>query len=154
MAGKGKAAAAAEGGDAAPKVNRRGELAIELGGVKYNLRPSFAAIEAIEEKVAPLDALVTELHNGRVSVAHMAVMTAELMKAHGTANPDDPLIHDYKGANPRKLAELIYEAGAMRARLVLGIIAVGALSGGYTAQGEAKPAAEKKGETPGAGSSD
>jgi hypothetical protein len=129
---------------AAKKVNRRGELTLDLGGASYGLRPSFDAIEAIESKVQPLETLVAELNEGRVRAAELGIIAAELMRAYGAAHPDDPLKHDYQGANPRKLAELIYDAGIPRVRMVLFVILAGALTGGYDAKGEAKPATENK----------
>lgn len=151
---KGAAADAAPEGDAAPTVNRFGELGLVLGGVRYGLRPSFGAIEAIEEKVRPLDSLARDMHEGQVSVAEMGIVTAELMRAYGEAHPKDPLILDYTGANPRKLAELIYERGASSVRVALFVIITMALTGGFDAKGEARPATGTKEETPDAGSSD
>ncbi|HEY0116289.1 MAG TPA: GTA-gp10 family protein [Allosphingosinicella sp.] len=135
------------------QVNRRGELTLNLGGATYGLRPSFEAIEAIESKVRPLDVLVETLNQGRVPLAELGIITAELMRGYGASHPDDPMIATYRGSNPEKLARLIYEEGVPTVRIVLLVILAGALTGGYDAAGEVKATGTTK-ATPAAGSSE
>ncbi|MFQ5347370.1 MAG: GTA-gp10 family protein [Rhodothalassiaceae bacterium] len=52
----------------------RGEVALELGGRSHVLRPSFAALLAIESEVAPLLVLAQEAAEGRVRVEAMATV--------------------------------------------------------------------------------
>jgi hypothetical protein len=135
-------------------VDRRGQLEIELEGVSYGLRPSFEAIEAIEAKCRPLGDLVELLNRERLPVAEMGLITAELMRAYGEAHPNDANIATYRAANPKTIARHIYDGGVTKARLLLFLICFGAYTGGYTASGEAKPAAGTKTSTTDAGSSE
>jgi len=50
----------------------RGEAALELGGERLVLRPSFAALVAAEEELGPLFALVERAADGKLSLAEMA----------------------------------------------------------------------------------
>jgi hypothetical protein len=50
----------------------RGEAALELGGERFVLRPSFAALVAAEEELGPLFSLVERAADGRLSLAEMA----------------------------------------------------------------------------------
>jgi len=50
----------------------RGEAALELGGERLFLRPSFAALVAAEEELGPLFALVERAADGKLSLAEMA----------------------------------------------------------------------------------
>jgi hypothetical protein len=134
----------------ASPVDRRGQIQIELEGVAYGLRPSFAAIEVIEAQCRPLGELVAALNDHRLPIREMGIITAELMRAFGEAHPNDPNISTYRGAQARKLAELIYDEGTAKARVILFIVLAEAMGGGFTASGEAKPATETK-ATPGAG---
>jgi hypothetical protein len=126
------------------KLDERGQLSIYLDA-EYVLRPSVEAIIAIERQTAPLVQfdLATLAANCRMSLEHMAICVAEFMRAHGKANPDDPLKTTYLGAKPETLAGLIMEAGAPRICGALAVILAGSLNGGYTAAGEAKAAGTK-----------
>ena len=50
----------------------RGEAALELGGERLVLRPSFAALVAAEEELGPLYARVERAADGKLSLAEMA----------------------------------------------------------------------------------
>ena len=50
----------------------RGEAALELGGERFVLRPSFAALVAAEEELGPLFALVERAAEGKLSLGEMA----------------------------------------------------------------------------------
>jgi len=130
--------------DEEAKLDARGQVTLPLGGVDYGLRPSFAAISAIERKLRPLPALVAEGGRGDLSLADMGIIAAELMRAYGEANPSDELADTYKTSKPERLAELIYEAGSPRILARLLVVLIGSFNGGYTASGEAKPPETKK----------
>lgn len=50
----------------------RGEAALELGGDRLTLRPSFAALVAAEQELGPLFELVERAVEGKLSLAEMA----------------------------------------------------------------------------------
>jgi Phage tail tube protein, GTA-gp10 len=63
--------AQAEPGTANPY---RGEASLEIGGQRYLLRPSFAALVAAEEELGPLFALVERAAAGQLRLAEMAAL--------------------------------------------------------------------------------
>lgn len=127
------------------EVDTRGQVTAPLGGVEYVLRPSYEAIMAAERETGlSLFDLAGQASNGRMSLEHMGIVTAAMMRAYGKANPEDPLKTSYIGAKAEKVAELIYEAGGPRIMGRLTVLLVGALTGGYTASGEAKAATGTK----------
>jgi hypothetical protein len=122
-------------------VDTRGQISGELDGTAYVLRPSYEAImEAERETGLSLFDLAGLASNGRMTLEQMGVVTAAMMRAHGKANPDDPLKSSYAGAKPSKLSQLIYEVGGPRVMGRLTVLLVGALTGGYTSSGEVKAA--------------
>lgn len=126
------------------KLDPRGQITAPLGGSEYVLRPSFEAIlEAERETGLSLFDLAGLASNGRMSLEQMGIVTAAMMRAHGKANPDDPLKNHYIGAKPERLASLIYEASAPKVMGRLTVLLVGALTGGYTASGEVKEPGKK-----------
>lgn len=136
---------------AAATVNSRGELSVELDGSKFVLRPDHLAIEAIEEQLRPLKALYLDAKALEMTNREMAVAVAELMRGHARHNPEDERIAVYREAKPERLSELIYEAGGPTVAARLAIIFGCAMTGGYTASGEAKTPAMRKGSTPAGG---
>lgn len=125
--------------EAIPQVDTRGRISVPLGGADYMLRPSYEAIETIEKLLGrSLHVLAGQAVQGSLGMADMGVICAEMMKAEGKANPEAG--PSYSGANPKKLAQLIMEAGTPAITARLAIILIGALTGGYTASGEPKPA--------------
>lgn len=120
-------------------VDTRGRIAVPLGGADYFLRPSWEAIQAIEAELGrSLTTLSGQAVAGQLSIRDMAVICTEMMHAEGKA---DPLAApSYKGARVEKIAELIYEASAPSITARLAVILMGAVTGGYTAAGEPKPA--------------
>ena len=129
----------AKEGEAEAKLNPLGEISLPLDGQQYQLRPSRKAISNIEQQLRSLPQLAADARSGMLSIEEMGLIAAELMRAFGEANPEDPLVRDYKGAKPDVLADLIYEAGAPAINSRLMLVLIGALTGGYTASGEAKP---------------
>ncbi len=66
----------------------RGEVEIDLGGCRYVLRPTFAALRAIETEAAPLLALAQEAAEGQVRLEAMAIVFHHcLCVAGGAARP-------------------------------------------------------------------
>lgn len=125
-----------------PKVvDDRGQMLVPLGGYDYVLRPSEEAIANIERQLGrSLYQLATAAPAGGLSLDDMAVIIAEMMRAYGKANPDDPAVASYCGAKTESLRGMIYEAGAPSIVARLSIVLVGAMAGGYTASGEARAA--------------
>ena len=123
------------------KLDVRGQITAPLGGENYVLRPSEEAILAIEDETGlSLFDLAGQAANGRMSLRHMGIVVAAMMRAHGKANPEDPLITTYMAANPDKIRGLILEAGTPRIMARITVILAGAIGGGYTASGEVKAA--------------
>ncbi|MDT7935212.1 MAG: GTA-gp10 family protein [Sphingomonadaceae bacterium] len=131
-----KASAPAE----ASAVDARGEIAIELDGVEYVLRPSFEAVGAIESACGKtLLELAQAAESGTLSAAHLAEVVAQCIKAQGRAVGDDNL----RAVTAKRIGALLYEAdgGLMWAitQVVMRLL-FRAVTGGYTALGEAKGA--------------
>ncbi len=123
---------------APPEANERGEVTLKLEGVEYHLRPSREAISAIERQLRPLTALHADAQRYELTLEEMAIIAAEMMRAYGKSHPDDPLVTDYRGAKPERLADLIFEVGAPRICVRLLVVLTAALTGGVTAAGELK----------------
>jgi hypothetical protein len=123
---------------ALPIVDERGQLVVTMQGVDYVLRPSFEAISAIERQLRPIGALGVEARDMRLSCEEMGVVVAECMKAYGKANPQDPRAPFYNGASATQAAELIYEEGVPPISARLALLLYAAVTGGFTAAGEAK----------------
>lgn len=123
----------------AQAVDVRGQIKVSLGGADYMLRPSHEAIEAIESTLGrSLMELAQQALAGTLKIADLAIICAEMMRAHGRANPDAG--PSYKGAQAERLAGLIYEASPPTITARVAIVLMGAVTGGYTAAGEPKPA--------------
>ena len=122
-----------------PKLDVLGQLWVELEGEKYMLRPSRQAIANIERALGKsLTTLATQAGSFALSTDELGVCVTELMAAYGRFNPQAGAV--YKAAKPQRIADLIFEAGPVAVSGRLGVIFVGALSGGYTATGEPKAA--------------
>lgn len=122
-------------------VNTRGEMTVPLDGQRYVLRPTEQAIATIEEKLGRSQMeLWSAALRGALSNREMAVICVEMMRAYGEANPGDPLVADYRGANIERVAKLVFEAGAPSIAARLAVLFAGTVNGGYTAAGEPKPA--------------
>src|SRR5690606_38550570 len=87
----------------------RGEVPILLGGRTYPMRPSYAAIQAIERQHGPVLTLCTRLGSPlhRLNIDEMATIVTETVKAAGKDRDDKML----QGVKREKIAELIYEQG-------------------------------------------
>lgn len=125
--------------------NERGEITLPLDGQNYCLRPSYVAIKKAQADTGQSLAELTAAANGqRLSIEDMAIITQEMMKAWGMANPDDPLSGSHTGASRARLEELIYEAGALKIQPRLAVVLIAALTGQVNASGEMKAVAKTK----------
>lgn len=52
----------------------RGEVALEMGGDRLRLRPSFAALVAAEDELGPLFDLVDRAADGKLSLSDIAAL--------------------------------------------------------------------------------
>lgn len=124
---------------------KRGEHELQLGRRKYRLRPSHAAIEAIEEGTGlSLLALIHLGNAAELKTRQLGVIGAELIRAG--ADDKDELT---RSVDAEKIAELIFEEGVIGATVRLTLCLVDAAGGGRKASGEAKPVAGTKGSTTG-----
>lgn len=57
----------------------RGDVALNIGGTDWVLRPSFAALARIESEVAPLLALARDAAEGRVRLGDMVAVFRQCM---------------------------------------------------------------------------
>lgn len=122
-----------------PVLDARGRMLAPLGGAEYVLRPSFEALEAIERQLGrSLHQLAFQGLQGGLSLTDLAVIVAECMRAHGRAEPDAG--PSYREAKAEKLARLIMEAGQTHITARIAVLLTEAITGGFTAEGEAKPA--------------
>lgn len=124
------------------EVDERGRLTLALDGVEYRLRPSHEAIKAIERATGRTTYdLCVAASRVTMPLETMAVVVSELMLAEGKALPEDAENRaDYLGAKLGRVEELIYEAGIPKTAARIYVVLMGAVSGGYTAKGEAKAA--------------
>lgn len=112
----------------------RGEHQLTLAGVTYRLRPSHAAMQAIEQKTErSLLALLRMAHTGDLTLDQVGEIAAELIRA-GAGEHD--VVTRHVGA--KRIGELIYEEGLPRTMARLTICLADAVSGGRDAEGNAK----------------
>jgi hypothetical protein len=115
----------------------RGEHEVRLGGVTYVLRPSYAAIRAIENKTgSSICQLAAYAQTGALHLDDCAISVAELIRAG--AKPDDVITAN---VSDERIGELIYEAALPGVAAVLTICLIDAASGGRTSAGERKAVA-------------
>lgn len=123
--------------EAEPELDARGQIAVPLGGADYVLRPSEEAVSTIERKLGcSLSDLAGKATYQRLTLDEMAIIVTEMMHAHAKSDPTAG--PSYSGAKPERVRALIYEAGAPRILARLVPLLIGALTGGYSASGEAK----------------
>jgi len=115
-------------------VPERGEHELDLGGVVYRLRPSRTAIRAIEAKTErSLMALVRMGNAGDLTTDQLGTVSAELIRA----GAEDDLT---RNVGAERLSDMIYEEGVAPVCARLTLCLLDALSGGRTAEGNAKAA--------------
>jgi hypothetical protein len=117
----------------------RGEATITLEGVEYGLRPSFTAIQAIEQKTEQsIFALALRASALELSTAALGVVFGETMRAWGKANPESTEGKVAAAVKDERVAELIFDEGVKAASQIAGWLLRAALTGGATSVGELK----------------
>lgn len=118
------------------EVDLLGQLTVELDA-EYHLRPSRQAISNIERALGKsLTQLAVQTGSLALNIDELGVCVAEMMQAYAVF--DESAGASYKAAKPERCADLIYDRGPVDVSRRLAIIFTGALTGGYTASGEAK----------------
>lgn len=122
----------------------RGEHEIVLAGVPYRLRPSHAAMCAIERRTERSTMELFRLGNtGGLTIAQLGIVTAELIRA----GAEDDLT---RRVDAERIGELIFEEGLHRAMARVTLCLIDAASGGRTSSGEAKAVPTETNGTAGA----
>ena len=119
----------------------RGDATIILDGVDVLMRPSYAAISAIEQQSGKgLIALAQEAGEGSMTMATAAIVVTQLIRA-GASEGDI----SYKHAQVATVGNLIMEAkgGLIIALKKIELVLFMAASGGYDSSGEVKATAAK-----------
>lgn len=115
----------------------RGEAEIVLGRATYGMRPSYEAIVEIEKATGKtIGVMAVAASNVALPVSTLAIVVAELIKAWGRATKDASAAHVGAG----KIGSLIVETSVVAASLGVAKVLTDAVTGGYTASGEAKAA--------------
>lgn len=116
----------------------RGEAAIELDGVEYVLRPSYEAIQTIEDALGKgVVKLGREALDGALTSRETAVIATEFIRAWGRETSNTGAAH----ANPDKIGRLLYtmeSGGTTNALAIVAAVLVMAATGGFTPEGELK----------------
>jgi len=126
----------------------RGEVALELDGVRYTLRPSYEAIMAFEKGTGfGLLELVRQTEDLSMAIETASIVVTECIRAGGRAEKNEMKAH----VSPRKIGELMLTAdgGLIKVLVELRVLLSLAATGGLTAEGERKAAGES-GATPAA----
>lgn len=112
----------------------RGEHSLPLAGVTYLLRPSHAALVAIEEKTRQSTLALVRMGNaGDLTVTQLGTIAAELIRAGAT----DAMT---RAVHADRIGQLIFEEGLPAAVSRLTLCLLDAATGGRTVSGEAKAA--------------
>jgi hypothetical protein len=128
----------------ADEVNASGEISITLDA-EYVLRPSYAAINEIEERTGrSIIELANAAATGTLKLKESATICAAFMRAWGkeATGIGDEVQAACANANDAKVGELVYDAGLPKINTRIAIVLIGAATGGYTSAGKAKAAAE------------
>jgi hypothetical protein len=130
-----------------PKANaNRGEHELTLAGVTYRLRPSHAAMQAIEAKTEQSLLVLLRLASvGNLTLDQVGEVAAELIRA-GADEADQITRH----VGAKRIGQLIYEEGLPRVMARLTVCLADAASGGRDAEGNAKAAPTMMSEDAGA----
>lgn len=67
----------------------RGEVSLTLDGRAYVLRPTFAAIVAVEERLGGVIGLVLRASKGELGLREMAALVSETMEKGGSDRPSE-----------------------------------------------------------------
>ena len=106
----------------------RGEVPIVLGGKTYPMRPSYAAIQAIERQHGSILALATRLAHPlhRLPIDTMAFIVTECIRAAGKDRGDKMLL----GVSQERISEMISEQGVVTVVDALDVFLVNMITGG------------------------
>lgn len=118
----------------------RGELVLVLDNTRMGLRPTFEAIEAIEQQLGRgLVDVARDALADKLTIGEAAQVACECIRAFGSETGDKGLA----GANPKRIARLIYdsEGGLLTVTKTLSALLSIAVTGGYDASGNLKPTA-------------
>lgn len=118
----------------------RGEVTLDLEGVDYVLRPTYSALIEVEEQTGRgVIELARQANRGELTTRDTAIVATAFIRAGGRARDDKSAAN----VNPRRVGELLLERpdGLVGAMGTLAAVLTAAATGGYTASGEAKPAA-------------
>lgn len=120
--------------------DERGEDEITLGRKTYVLRPSYEAIKALEKETGKTVLELVALGNaGRISIEDLGVIVAELIRAG--AKPGDVAAR----VSGEGIGIKILEKGLISTIPLITLLLIDVASGGRTASGERKAAAETSG---------
>ncbi len=123
---------------AAFKPSAIGEVDLELEGVVYRLRPSFAAIAEIEKGSGKsLFELLRAIEQASLTLDDIGIIVAACIRADAQVRKESGVA----SIRPARAGELVYgeDGGALLAvRAALHPLLFNALTGGYTALGERK----------------
>lgn len=128
---------------ARPPVSDRGEIALILDGQEMGLRPSYEAIDAIEQALGRgLIDVARDAIAGRLSLGATAQIACECIRAWGRENGDKGA----SGANATRIGRLILDSpdgyhGALKNLSAMLSLAV---TGGYDSAGNLRPSATTK----------
>lgn len=113
----------------------RGEIEVDIEGVPHVLRPSYEAIVAIEKATGRgLVQLAQAAGDGSLAVDDAAIIVTECVRAHGRATGNRDLTEYRVGT----VAAALVETGVIQVQKRLELLLYLAVTGGYTAKGEAK----------------
>lgn len=121
-------------------IAERGEDEIVLAGVTYRLRPSHAALRAIERKTERSTIELYSLGNrGGLTIVQLGQILGALIRAGAAEGSLERHVND------ERIEELVFEAGLHSAMARVTLMLIGAASGGRTSSGEAVAPAETSG---------
>ena len=114
-----------------------GERCITLGGAAYVLRPTWDAVQEVEQATGVTCVeLGWQAERLRLRAVHAAAIVGACVRAQGRATDDKAMAH----FSDKRLGELMYEAdgGLLAAAAVLAPLLAGMVSGEYSFLGHPK----------------
>lgn len=127
---------------AAPIVTDRGEFALELEGARYGLRPSYEALDAIEEETGQgLMELTQQALRGGLNRMQLAIIACACIRAWGRANGNS----NAAGASVENIGRMMMTApgGLADTMATVGALLSLAVTGGITTEGEVLAAVDR-----------
>ena len=112
----------------------RGEHSLTLAGTAYRLRPSFQAVQALEDDLGlSLVEMVRKANAFALTLEQLGTIVAELVRA----GAEDEMT---RAVSAERMAELVFEEGTGPVFAALVLALADAVMGGRTTSGEAKAA--------------